>query len=266
MRSKLLTRIPTYHIPLPCSNSKAAKYMRLISILALLAREIDEQIFQPTFFISEESGIRERLRKLAMTDGERESYCRSILLSIGAGTMANDLDERIKNVTKNVSSCVDGIFTDEQCSKISSSVKKVTQRAAEVWQTFQRTKTKYEPVFEILQSGSQEFDLFDFPTDEPERKEETTSLPNNPPFVIFPRLCRYEDGVSWTCYEAVGVCRSMPQFRAAEQEQKTAEPQSPVRRVAFARERRPSLDQRRSKAQVSQNGSFLGSGITVGRK
>jgi hypothetical protein len=56
--------------------------MRLAIFLAILAREVDKQIFQPTYLLPEDAGIREVLTNLGASDSEKESFCWSILLSI----------------------------------------------------------------------------------------------------------------------------------------------------------------------------------------
>lgn len=65
----------SHQIPLPCSNTHTTKQIRLAVLLAILAREIDEHIFQPIYIAPGDFRIRKVLADLAATDSEKESFC-----------------------------------------------------------------------------------------------------------------------------------------------------------------------------------------------
>ncbi|KAJ0413001.1 hypothetical protein BJY00DRAFT_322747 [Aspergillus carlsbadensis] len=107
-----------HHVPLPQSNSPAAKQMRLAIFLAILAREVDKQIFQPTYIVPEDAGIREVFANLAASDNEKESFCRSILLSINPDAQNTTLQSRVQAVIRNASSYLYGMLPNDQFDQL----------------------------------------------------------------------------------------------------------------------------------------------------
>jgi hypothetical protein len=67
-------------IPIPQSNTVDAKNMRVAAILAILARSVDRNIFQPTYHLDFNSGLRELFVQQAAKNSKRESCCRAFLL------------------------------------------------------------------------------------------------------------------------------------------------------------------------------------------
>src|SRR5258708_4230115 len=112
----------THQVPLPQSNSDAAKQMRFAVFLAILARELDEHIFQPSYLSTEDNSIREVLVGLAMTEPKRESFCRALLLSLDPEGQAMNLDERKKTVVRNVGSCLLELLSPTQFQGVRTSL------------------------------------------------------------------------------------------------------------------------------------------------
>ena len=91
-----------HRIPLPSTNTSAAKHMRIATILAILARSIDNHIFQPTYLLEEDSGIRELLLREAVSCSKRESFCRALLGKMLPDEQADAARERAKRVAADV--------------------------------------------------------------------------------------------------------------------------------------------------------------------
>ncbi|KAK2738253.1 hypothetical protein FQN57_007116 [Myotisia sp. PD_48] len=233
--------------PLPHSNSKAAKQMRFVSLLAVLAREIDTHLFQPTY-MTEDGSIRDRLLALARTDSERESYSRLTLLSIDTNNVTKELEERVQIVTRNVGARVHDLFPVERYTNLRSSIANIARRAAETWSTFQRVKGKYEPDFDPIQWGGGYWAPFAFPPDKPAGPDQV--LTNRGPLIVFPQICYVDNGDLIPRTYPIGVDRSLPQWIAAEQEMI-----SPVARVGSHRRR---LSLAPTSPTSIQNGTFLG--------
>ncbi|KAL4998901.1 hypothetical protein BDV10DRAFT_166012 [Aspergillus recurvatus] len=229
-----------HHVPLPQSNSPAAKQMRLAIFLAILAREVDKQIFQPTYIVREDAGIRESLARLAASDNGKESFCRSILLSIDPDAQNVVLQSRIQAVVDNVSSHLRGMLPDNQLSELRASIEKIAERAADVWLPVQRSLRKYEPDFEPLKWGDDQWDLLDFPEGSSAENEDSPNTLDECLLTVFPCITMVEKGHRISRSYVVQLRRSQPQCLAAGRELANAPVSPAVGRVASNRPRRKS--------------------------
>ncbi|KAL4993193.1 hypothetical protein BDV10DRAFT_198518 [Aspergillus recurvatus] len=230
-----------HHVPLPYSNSPAAKQMRLAIFLAILAREVDKQIFQPTYIVPEDAGIRKVLANLAAYDNERESYYRSIFLSIDPDAQSADLQSRIQAIIVKTSSYLYGMLPDDQFDQLRASVGKIVKKAVDVWYSLQRSQQRYEPDFEPLKWGDDEWSPLDFPEGAHAGSETSSNMLDESLLTVFPRLTRVEKGNRVPLTWVVQLRRSQPQCMAAGREVSNV-PTSPVTgRVASNRSRRKSI-------------------------
>lgn len=243
-----------HHVPLPQTNSEAAKQMRLAIILAILAREINDQIFQPTYLFSPETDFRDVLYRLALTDQKKESFCRAILLSIEPEKQEHNLEERKRNVVKTMESYLEYLASPLQLVELRKCLEDIVQQAAETWRPFQGISSRYEPDFE----DDSEWDQFEFAT---ETGTADGRLANGEidetALVIFPRLCLVGDNQRRP-RNYVTVLRKS-QCVVAEQELRRKELPSPTSvRNAGDRQRGRTMSISLT-STGSQSSSFLGS-------
>lgn len=102
----------TKDIPLPLSNSTAAKQMRTAAFLGILTHEIRRHIFRPTYLLGGEVDLNDCLSCLLDSEvdmSDREAYVRSVLLRFSEW-FHEDIDtvtaNQIDTVVKNVAACV----------------------------------------------------------------------------------------------------------------------------------------------------------------
>ncbi|KAL4898838.1 hypothetical protein BDW74DRAFT_189902 [Aspergillus multicolor] len=219
-----------HRIPLPHSNSPAAKRMRLAVVLATLAREIDKRIFQPTYIVAEDSELRGILTNLAASDREKESFCRAILLSISPETESINLQSRIQAVVRNVSMLL----------QLRASIEKIVERAVQVWHHMQRSPQRFEPDFEPLKWDDDQWTSFDVPEGSPAKSEDNAEMPDEILLTVFPRLTVVENNSRVMIAEVVNLMKRHPLCMAAAQEVQEL-PKSPiVGQRAANRQRRKS--------------------------
>lgn len=258
----------SHQVPLPQSNSDAAKQMRIAVISAILAREIDKHIFQPSYILPEDSGIRELLADLAMKNSKKESFCRALLLSIDPDTQAKNLEKRMKQVVTNVGSYLDGLLSETQYTAFCRSLEEVVKDAADLWKTIQHSRAKYEPDFDPLEWGDTELDPFPYAEASTASDQDMNRGGNNDEnlLFVFPRLCQVQNNERNPCNFATSLRRW--QCLAAERELKKREPSSPtIGRVASGRRRSRGMSLSLNSPN-GQNGHFLGkaspSGVNSG--
>ncbi|KAF9889316.1 hypothetical protein FE257_007425 [Aspergillus nanangensis] len=226
-----------HRIPLPSSNSLAAKQMRLAIILAILAREIDRYIFQPTYSAGEDCPSRKSLANLAAVNAEKEAFCRSMLFSLDPESQSKSCQWRIRRIVQNVSSYLCVLLSDEQHDRFCQSLQNVVQKAVEIWHPIQRARRKYESDFEPADSDDETM-TFVFPGLESVETASNVQPQHQSPLIIFPHIYAIE-GNKKILYTPTCQLSSMhPQWVAAEQEMRQDAPSSTFERVVSARLRK----------------------------
>lgn len=123
--------------------------MRIAAILAILARSIDQYIFQPTYLFEKDEEIRVLLNRLAAKNSKKESFCRSLLLSIFPEDQDKHVATGVETVVTDVAWCVRNLLQDPQYESFRSGLEKVVQQARDAWRIMQRDVQKFESYFEL---------------------------------------------------------------------------------------------------------------------
>jgi hypothetical protein len=232
-----------HHVPLPQSNSNAAKQMRSVIILAILAREIDKYIFQPTYLLTEDSGIRKLLVDLAMEDSNKESFCRALFQTVSPEAHSGNAERRIRKVVDNVSSYASDLLPKEQFERLLRGLDEVARTASEIGTVMQRTKEKYEPDFEPEQWGDAEWDPLSF-MDPEEALVNGDGDADETLLVVFPRTCQIREKERTPC-DFVTVLRKHQTIVAERELKKKPSSPTPGRGVSGrTRSRRMSISVR----------------------
>ncbi|GES62484.1 hypothetical protein ATEIFO6365_0005046100 [Aspergillus terreus] len=219
-----------HRIPLPSSNSLAAKQMRFAMILAMLAREIDKYIFQPAYIAGEDCPSRQLLANLAAVNTEKEAFCRSMLFSLDPESQSKRCQWRVQKIVQHVSSYLCALLSDEQHSQFCQSLENVANKAVEVWHFIQHARRKYESGFEPADSDD-ETAAFVFPGLESVDTPSNSQSPAQSSLIIFPHIYAIE-GNKKILYTPTWQLTSMhPQWVAAEQELRQGPPSSAFERV-----------------------------------
>lgn len=213
-----------HRVPLPHSNSNAAKQMRCSVILGIIAREIDQHIFQPTYLLGDDSGIRDFLVSLAMVDNKKESFCRALLRSIEPDTQTRNAEERIKQVIDNVAWYISELLPKDRHERFLQDLVQVVRLACDIAKMMQRTRDKYEPDFDPEHFGDFYWDPLPF--FEHEATANGEGEVDGPLLVVFPRMCLIKDKERLPLDSATVLRRS--QSATAERESKRKDSASPT--------------------------------------
>ncbi|KAB8255450.1 hypothetical protein BDV32DRAFT_161906 [Aspergillus pseudonomiae] len=218
-------------VPIPCSNTPAAKQMRFAIILAILAREINTHILLPVYIAAGDNKynqFRKVLANQAAIDSEKESFCRSVLLSIDPGTQEGICLVGIQAVVKNVSEYLDELLPEDQRLAFHNTLRKVVRKAADIWKPIQHSKRRYEPDFDPP-TAEDDCEAFKFPITENVTTENNANQKNmkKVSLTVFPRLSIIEHGISTAYTAIIQVSSSQRQWVAAESEM-DKEPASPT--------------------------------------
>jgi hypothetical protein len=165
--------------------------MRIAAILAILARSINNHIFQPTYILEEDSDIRELLLRQAVVCSRRESFCRALLLKMFPDEQADSAKERVKRVAADVIKEVQDLLPPDNAERFKSELEQIAKSARDIWWGIQRTSERFEYSFELVHQDI-DWEPLSFangeqipPSDGGSRDEEL--------LVVFPRLYVVED-------------------------------------------------------------------------
>ncbi|KAL2265797.1 hypothetical protein VTJ83DRAFT_6897 [Remersonia thermophila] len=92
-------------IPFPMKNTSIAKQMRVGAFLSVLAHELWQHIFRPSWLVSNDSPLNQVLDVMLETDPDHEAYVRAVLyrLDLSYGKMVSDPEaQRAETVKANV--------------------------------------------------------------------------------------------------------------------------------------------------------------------
>lgn len=223
-------------------------------ILAVLFREIDQRIFQPSYYLSESNNLREALEHLAISNGEKEAFYRRVFLSIDPDAKYDNLNDEIQNVVQRMLSYAGGLFHGAQYDLFCSKIKKIVQNASEAWLPVQRAQQKFETEFEPFDPEDNEWDRF--PSAGENKALGAQDLQGLYVLNVFPCLSLVEDGGHDPLTKIIQLRSSQELYLAAHHE--ATQIGAPV--VT----RRSSTRPRRQPTAVSNGKPFLGGSSAKG--
>ncbi|KAF9635982.1 hypothetical protein BFW01_g6877 [Lasiodiplodia theobromae] len=143
----------SHNIPLPQSNSQCAKSMRIAVILAILARLIDKYLFQPSYILHEESGLREILIRQAIENSKREAFTRGIFLATFEDEQADIADELVTRIVKELMHHIHDLLPAVHVESFRNRLEQIVQDARDIWWKAQRLRLRLEPDFQVEDYG-----------------------------------------------------------------------------------------------------------------
>jgi hypothetical protein len=146
--SPYLKHATQLQIPLPQSNSAAAKGMRISAVLAVLSRAMHKHLFRPVYLLDDDDENLVRfLRALEDEDPTREAHMRATLLSMMPERQLEQRARRIKMVVREVSWLVQHLLSALQFETFCSGLEAACKLACDQWMRIQRAHMKIEPYF-----------------------------------------------------------------------------------------------------------------------
>lgn len=127
--------------------------MRISVILAILARLIDKYLFQPSYILSEESGLREVLIRQAIENSRREAFTRGIFLATFEDEQAEVADELVTRIVKELMHHIHHLLPAAQVESFRGRLEQIVQDARDIWWKAQRLRLRLEPDFQVEDYG-----------------------------------------------------------------------------------------------------------------
>lgn len=137
-------------IPLPQSNSPAAKQMRVAAVLAVLSRALHRYIFRPVYLTENgagDEGIVNMLRAIACDNAVREEHTRATLLAMLPDKQKVAAAKRVSIVVREVSWSVQHLLSALQYEAFCTGLETACKLACVQWMRIQAARMKIEPYF-----------------------------------------------------------------------------------------------------------------------
>ena len=146
--SPYLKHATQLQIPLPQSNTPAAKGMRISAVLAVLSRAMHKHIFRPVYLLDDDDeNLVKFLRALEDEDPTREAHLRATLVAMMPDRQVEQGARRVKTVVREVSWLVQHLLGALQFEAFCSGLEGACQLACEQWMRVQLAHMKIEPYF-----------------------------------------------------------------------------------------------------------------------
>ncbi|KAJ5816156.1 hypothetical protein N7447_008389 [Penicillium robsamsonii] len=203
--------------------------------------EIDKHIFQPNYLIPEDSQLRHIMSNLAETDSDKESFCRSMLLSIDQQSQQETIQFRIQHVLRQVSSCVHDLFSGAQYDEFRQRVANIVKKAIDIWLPLQRSQQKYESDFDPLDWNDNEWVTFNLPGENTEKNATAHGIASDTLLTIFPRISQVKDGRRHPLTFVTQLTKTHPLYIQAGQEINSKPNNPTIGRMSLNGTRRKSI-------------------------
>jgi hypothetical protein len=146
--SPYLKHATQLQIPLPQSNTPAAKGMRISAVLAVLSRAMHKHLFRPVYLLDDDDeNLVKFLRALEDEDPTREAHMRATLMSMMPERQVEQGARRVKMVVREVSWLVQHLLGALQFEAFCSGLEAACKLACEQWMRIQLAQMKIEPYF-----------------------------------------------------------------------------------------------------------------------
>ncbi|KAL5619642.1 hypothetical protein FOVSG1_001864 [Fusarium oxysporum f. sp. vasinfectum] len=151
-------------IPLPASNSPAAKQMRVAAGLRIYSMALADHVFRSTN-LTQNSDFEDVLRDLETEDPLHEVFTRAVLLKIQPARQARNREARAKMTADQVFDAIADLVPSSQKETLKARLYQVSLEACNAWLVIQQLLEPVRPVFSVHMPG----DWVPLPSSVPQR-------------------------------------------------------------------------------------------------
>lgn len=130
----------THRVPLPATNSVPAKTIRCVVVLAYISRLLVVEIFRVVHLIDRDEGLRHELGCLAQENPSKESFFRSVLISLDDEAGRN---RHIQYAAQQTFKQVKDLLESGVADKFRTDLESIFEQAAQIWGRLQASNRHY---------------------------------------------------------------------------------------------------------------------------
>lgn len=130
-------------IPLPLSNTIAAKQMRTVAVLAVLYAELKEHVFHPMYLFEDRRANDEFVTLLGTMDPAKETYLRSVLLgTIDKDVWKEKVKAKVEALKASVYDCVGLLLPETERTRFRDRLDRFCRKTVSHWQHIQKLEDR----------------------------------------------------------------------------------------------------------------------------
>lgn len=225
---KALRQLPgtvaEFPIPLPIvpSNSTSAKQMRIISIIAIIARQFDAYILQPTYLLDSGNQLRDLLTEQASDECRKESAVRGLIQALLPKRQDSAGSTRVKQVCVEIMRIIQDLLPRNLQLSLLEQLEELAEEARDRWGDILRSQTAIWPSFDLDDDPDWAWNELRLDPSQStvavkEPQSQDHEAEDEPLLVVFPRLCTYHEGNEHPMSH--GVVLPLAQIAAAKEEE-----------------------------------------------
>lgn len=209
-------------LPIVPSNSKSAKQMRIASIVAIIARQFDAYLLQPTYLLDPENQLRDLLTEQALDEPRKESAVRGLVQALLPKRQDSAGSTRVIQVRDKIMRNIQDLLPRNLQLSFQEQLEELAEEARDRWGHVLRSSTAIFTSFDL--DDDQDWAWNELRLDpsqstvavkEPQSQDDEAE--DEPLVVVFPRLCTYYDGNEHPMSR--GVVLTLAQIAAAKEEE-----------------------------------------------
>ena len=192
--------------------------MRIVVVLAIISSYLTTSIFTPTYLPKKETDFAQILIEIAEKNSSKEQFLRGLMLSTIDDLMRADLRSKRSESVEEIVKLIEGLVGSRTAAVFAKEMRKMVDRASEIWQTFE---TRFSH-FEVAQEGLHSWEWKSLQLDSTrvylaERTvNETDFHTDDKLLVVFPRVYTVDGATDIPVFP--GVVLQKTQTAAARQE------------------------------------------------
>lgn len=214
-------------MPIPQSNSPAAKHMRIAVILTSIAHAVDRYIFQPTYFLPPGHAFRDLLARQAQGTAAQESALRAVVQALLPQEQEAAIKKRVQETSDEIMLDIGGLIPSEGVASFKANLSNIVEEAAYIWQDIQRYEEFVNPSFTLTSYSNWAWNQLCFEDGRVVFRGETQSASadsDEPMFAIFPRLNIVDGNEIYPMTHGVLLMKSQTLAAREEMEQQPPSP------------------------------------------
>ncbi|KAK3045799.1 hypothetical protein LTR09_012659 [Extremus antarcticus] len=178
-------------LPIPQSNTNAAKQMRCVAIMANIARAIDTYILQPTDFLPSNGGLRGLLVRQAQDEIRKEAAFRAMIQALLPTQQDTAATSRIAEACDNVMHDIGGLLPREAVATFKGELTDIVENTHDIWRQVRQSKDAVEPSFVLTHYSDWYWHQLQFEGDKAiglDSAPSTNTGMDEPLFAVFPQF------------------------------------------------------------------------------
>jgi hypothetical protein len=173
--------------------------MRIASITAIIARQFDAYLLQPTYLLDSENQLRDLLIEQALDECRKESAVRGLVQALLPKRQDSAGSTRVTQVCEQIMRTIQDLLPKNLQLSFQEQLEELAEEARDRWSVVLRSQTVIFPSFDLDDDQDWAWNELCLDPNQStvavkESQSQDDEAQDEPVLVVFPRLCTYHDG------------------------------------------------------------------------